>query len=822
MDTVVDLFRAKEAWLMERILFHATAHGYTAYTSTLIEAWRASIAGLTEAIAQEVQSGEGHGIEMSVDTDLTQDPVARFGLVEARRHRERGVPLGMFLGLFTYYRQSYQDCLKEFLPAGTERDQAEHTIVRLFDRMGAAFCVAWASEGESTVMTDMAATLRTMTNEKNRYLTFLESLADPVILLDPSGCVDLMNRAAAVLINPEIRPGQAYYENRLHSQAKSWRGRPVGELFPWLEEFSQGEMVDSGTDMCRWMLLSTPDKAKIFRAVFCKEPDVSGKFTGFSLVLHDETEQQMANLQIARAKEELERTFDTISDLVFFVDTQHVMLRVNRALARRVGLEPREIVGRTCRDVLGCARCFCTADDFSPTTTPVSFPHVRGRFLITRNALVDAAQETIGHVFVARDVTHLEQIQATLQAVENKYKNIFDHAQEGIFQSTPEGKFLSLNPAMARIFGFESTEEMRDYYTDIAAQMYVHPQDRDKLIRDGLAMGYVANREIQLKRRDGSVFWTRVGGRIVRDSDGEMRYFEGFLQDVNERKKLESQLLQTQKLEAVGQLAAGIAHEINTPAQYVLNNVWFIKDAVEKIAQGLQGHGRLLEELAVHPHLAGDIERLQAADKELQLDFFLAELPAAIAETVQGLDRITAIVRSVKQFAHPGHAQAQPANLNDLVRDTVNVSRNEWKYVADLTTDLDPDLPPVPCLVHEIGQVLLNLIINAAHAVADKNVHGSDRGVIAVSTRLVGDWVEIRIRDSGTGIPEHARDHVFEPFFTTKAVGKGTGQGLYLAHRTVVAQHGGRLNFETESGRGTTFVVALPVAGVAGDNAHGL
>lgn len=822
MDAVVNLFRRQEAWLMERILFYATAHGYTAYTSTLIEAWRASIAGLTEAIALGVHNCGEYGVELAADVDLTRDPVARFGLIEARRHRERGVPLAMFLGLFIYYRQAYQDCVQEFLPAGSERDRTERAVVRLFDRMGAAFCVAWASEGENTVMTDMAATLRTMTNEKNRYLTFLESLANPVILLDPDGQVDLMNRAAAILIRPEARPGQTYYENRLDPQRHTWRGRPVGELFPWLEEFVRAGLVDSGRDMCRWMVLSTPDKARIFRAVFCKEPDVHGKFTGFSLILHDDTEQQAAHLRIARAKEELERTFDTISDLVFLVDTKHILLRVNRSLANRLGREPKELVGRTCRDVLGCDQCTDMETGLPLDDAPVTFPNIAGRFLVARNALLDMDGNLFGYVFVARDMTQLEKIQLTLQNVENKYKNIFDHAQEGIFQSTPEGSLLSLNPAMARIFGFETTEAMREYCTDIPRQMYVHPEDREKLIQEGLQNDHVPSREVQFKRKDGSVFWAQIGGRIVRDPSGEVQYFEGLVQDVNERKMLQSQLLQTQKLEAIGQLAAGIAHEINTPAQYVLNNMWFIKDAVEKIAQAVQGHGRLLEELAVHPHLAGDIERLQVADKELQLDFFLAELPSAIAETMQGLDRITAIVRSVKQFAHPGHAQVQPANLNDLVRDTVNVSRNEWKYVADLTTDLDPDLPPVPCLVHEIGQVLLNLIINAVHAVADKNVHGADRGAIAVSTCHVGDWVEIRIRDSGTGIPDHARDHVFEPFFTTKAVGKGTGQGLYLAHRTVVTQHGGRLNFETENGRGTTFIVALPVAGVAGENTHGL
>lgn len=811
---------------MEQILHYATIHGYTAYTSTLLEAWRASISGLTESIALWMDGDTENDLELGINTDFSQDPVTRFGLTQARRHRDRGTSLAMFLGLFIYYRQAYQDCLHGFLPAGPERDKAEHTVVRLFDRMGTAFCVAWANEGESATMNDMAATLRSMTNEKNRYLTFLESLASPVIFLTQEGRVENINHAAVSLITGESRPGQIYYENRMKPQAETVLGRPVGELIPWLGDFAQASLDNMEGAHCRWATLIHARAGKTFRAVICRQPDVSGKFEGFSLILHDETEQHATHRQIGLAKEELERTFDTISDLVYLVDTSYVLRRVNKALAQRLGLPFTDIIGRTCQETLGCAQCTCIDSSFSVDSAPMSYPNITGRFLLSRNTLIGASGEIFGFVFVARDVTHLELIQASLDAAENNYRSIFDNAQEGIFQSTPDGTYLSLNSSMSRIFGFDSKEEMQKYYTDITAQMYVHPEDRNAIFREcerePLAKEYVANREVQLKRRDGSIFWAQVGGRLARDpATGKIQYFEGFVQDINERKKLESQLLQTQKLEAIGQLAAGIAHEINTPAQYVLNNMWFIKDGVEKIAQAVRNHGALFDELAGNPGLIQAIEQTQAVDQDLQLDFYLGELPAAIAETLQGLDRITAIVRSVKHFAHPGHDHVQTANLNELVQDTVNVSRNEWKYVADLSTDLDSSLPEIPCLIHEIGQVLLNLIINAAHAVAEKYAQTTNRGRIHVSTRLVGDWVEIRVQDDGAGIPLHAHDHIFEPFFTTKPVGKGTGQGLYLAHRTVVTLHEGRLDFETEEGQGTVFILALPVTGPSRRSDHG-
>lgn len=484
MNIITNLFRTNETWLMERILHYANIHGYTAYTSTLLEAWRASISGLTDSIALWMDGDSENDLELGINTDFSRDPVALFGLTQARRHRARGTSLAMFLGLFVYYRQAYQDCLHEFLPTGPERDQAEHTVVRLFDRMGAAFCVAWANEGGDAAMNDMAATLRSMTNEKNRYLTFLESLASPVIFLTRDGRVENMNHAAFALIQTGARPGQVYYENRMKSQAEGVFGRLVGELIPWLGDFVQASLDSPEGDHCRWATLAQTGEARIFRAVICREPDVSGKFEGFSLILHDETEQQAVHLQICLAKEELERTFDTISDLVYLVDTNYVLRRVNKALARRLGRPLTDIIGRTCQETLGCVQCTCIDSSFSVDNAPISYPNITGRFLLDRNTLTGASGEIFGFVFVARDVTHLELVQASLRAAESKYKSIFDHAQEGIFQSTPEGAYLSLNPAMARIFGFDSTKEMQEYYTDITAQMYVHPDDRNAILSE--------------------------------------------------------------------------------------------------------------------------------------------------------------------------------------------------------------------------------------------------------------------------------------------------------------------------------------------------
>jgi len=286
---------------------------------------------------------------------------------------------------------------------------------------------------------------------------------------------------------------------------------------------------------------------------------------------------------------------------------------------------------------------------------------------------------------------------------------------------------------------------------------------------------------------------------------------------VQELAAIQGQLVQAEKLQAVGQLAAGIAHEINTPTQYVGDNVRFIATAFADMDKALSAIERTLAAARVSglpPDLIDEVENeLALAD----LPYLRSEVPLAIAQAEEGVQRVSGIVRAMKEFAHPGSLQMTPADLNRAIESTATVCRSEWKYVAELTLDLAPALPAVPCRIGELKQVILNLIVNAAHAIADVVGDGAgEKGRIVVATRQDGDWAEISVMDSGTGIPAAVRERVFDPFFTTKAVGKGSGQGLAVAH-AVVGHHKGTITFETQEGAGTTFRVRLPLAARGAD-----
>jgi PAS domain S-box-containing protein len=284
------------------------------------------------------------------------------------------------------------------------------------------------------------------------------------------------------------------------------------------------------------------------------------------------------------------------------------------------------------------------------------------------------------------------------------------------------------------------------------------------------------------------------------------------VEDNSEKHALDDQLRSAQKMEAIGQLAAGIAHEINTPIQYIGDNTGFVKESWSQVAEVVAAAQALRDEAGRGALSQAAIERFDACCRKADVEYLIQEVPRAIEQTVDGVHRVAKIVGAMKEFSHPGLQEKRAVDINRAIETTITISRNEWKYVADVRTEFDPNLPLVFCLAGEINQVLLNLLVNAAHAIADvvQRSEGS-RGTITISTRQDGEFVEIGVADTGTGIPEQIRERVFDPFFTTKQVGKGTGQGLMLVHTVVVKKHGGRVWFDTEVGKGTTFFVRLPI-----------
>ena len=299
------------------------------------------------------------------------------------------------------------------------------------------------------------------------------------------------------------------------------------------------------------------------------------------------------------------------------------------------------------------------------------------------------------------------------------------------------------------------------------------------------------------------------------DPDGSLIGSIHIIRDINDQKRAEyekemiqSRLLHAQKLESVGQLAAGIAHEINTPAQFIGTNIDFLQEANRDISEFMNR----IQEIA--QNAPQEISKtINSAMDKMDWGYLAEEVPLAISQSHEGVKRVTSIIRAMKEFSHPGNKEKVPYNLNDIINTTITVARNEWRYVAEVNLELDPELPRVPLLTDEIGQVVLNILVNAAHAIAEKLGSNPDdaKGTINISTRNIKNSVELRINDTGAGMTKKAQLRIFDPFYTTKKVGKGTGQGLAISHDVIVEKHQGTITVESIPGEGTTFIVRLPL-----------
>jgi PAS domain S-box-containing protein len=420
------------------------------------------------------------------------------------------------------------------------------------------------------------------------------------------------------------------------------------------------------------------------------------------------------------------------------------------------------------------------------------------------SALRDAAGKPQRWVGVAKDVTlakAAERTNAELAA-------IVASAETAIITRDLEGHVLTWNAGAERIYGYSAAEMVGNtFITTVPADRVAEIGDINARIKAGER---VAHLETVRLTKGGARVEVLMSITPIRDRSGAVIGGAHVVWDISEIRRLQRQLAQAQKLESVGQLAAGIAHEINTPIQYIGDNALFLADAFRSLSRFLSPHAEIVDGLrhGPNPKLADSLDRIQT---EADVDYLCREVPKAIGQLSEGVQQVARIVRAMKEFSHPSSSDMVMLDVNRAIESTILVCKNEWKYVAEMTTDLDPGLPPVPCLAGEFNLVVLNLIMNAAHAIADVVEGSGQKGAIRVGTRHQGPWAEIRVSDTGAGIPEAIQSKIFDPFFTTREVGKGTGQGLSIAHAVIVKKHGGTLSFETASGAGTTFLVQLPL-----------
>ncbi len=515
---------------------------------------------------------------------------------------------------------------------------------------------------------------------------------------------------------------------------------------------------------------------------------------------------------------ERKRNEDTLRQLSFAVEQSPVSVLitdprgnisyVNRKFTEVTGYRPEEVVGRNPR-ILKSG--LTPKDLYQNLWTTIRKGDVwHGEFCnrkkngdvyweaATITPITDPKGAITHFLALKEDVTARKQAERELRLTQASLGN----ASDAIFWVDRQGRVVYANEAACRSLGHSREELLSLSVQDFNPSVKSWPPFWEKLKTDS-SMVF----ESQHVTKQGKAFPVEVTANYL-EFDGQ-EYSFAFVRDITERQALETQLRQAQKLESVGQLAAGIAHEINTPTQFVTDNLTFLRDSWEASHELLKLYRRtILRSLETLP--PDTVTAIQQSEQKCDLDFIATEVPHAIEQGLEGVQRVAKIVRAMKDFSHPDSPDKSAADLNRAIESTITVARSEWKYVAEIATEFDENLPPVVCYPGDVNQVILNLVVNAAHAIKEKLPDGA-MGKITIRTKMLGEFAEISVTDTGTGIPEAIHNRIFDPFFTTKEVGKGTGQGLSLAHSVVVKKHSGKIWFETEMGQGTTFFIHLPI-----------
>jgi PAS domain S-box-containing protein len=524
----------------------------------------------------------------------------------------------------------------------------------------------------------------------------------------------------------------------------------------------------------------------------------------------------------------LQGLIDSVQDLIFYKDINGAYLGCNRAFEAFSGRKMKDYQGETDASFYPpeTAKGFLDTDRHvietgqdviyeNWTSTPSGEPIL----LETRKTPYYGLDgKVLGVIGIGRDITHHRLAEDGLKKTNLEIEQITNSLSSILIGLTPTLHVTMWNSTAQKILGLPSSFTSGKYLGKLDIQ-WKWDEIKKAVYRCEIENHTIFMDPIRFKRGDGREGFLGINISPIHSQDQTLSGFILLCADITERKILENRLSQAQKLESIGSLAAGIAHEINTPIQYIGDNTLFLQSGFNNMLQLINTFEQTISAMKTDSLDSDQIAIAINIGKQLDLDYLRTEIPIAIQQSLEGIQRVSEIVMAMKDFSHPGVKRKTAIDLNKAIENTLAVARNEWKYVSEIKTNLDPDLPLVLCQAGEINQVFLNILVNAAQAIGERiDRDSSQKGLITISTSQANNYVEVRISDTGKGIPDEIGNRIFEPFFTTKDVGKGTGQGLAIAYDVVTVKHKGNLTYENNIDGGATFIIRLPIQPV--DETH--
>ncbi len=654
---------------------------------------------------------------------------------------------------------------------------------------------------------------RTIQQNEIKFRTLFESSNDALMLLDNKGFFDCNSMTLKMFacaskeefcskhpidLSPPIQPNGADSMTLSNKQIETAM-KEGSNTFKWIYRRMDGK------DFPAEVLLSSME--------------LDGQWV-LQAVVHDITKRKQAEDALINAEQEKATILSSISELVIYIDSDRKILWANKAALEAFKKTAGELRSAClceyiCKGKNGCDNNDCPLKRIPETKRMEEIEQVSDDSKIWAMKCYPVHSDTNGGaVVIAQDITEQKESESELLRV---YTAVGE-ALEAIIITDLEGHATYINRAFTDVLGYT----LEDLKKKTIFSIYVNDEEKSKLLKlqsEDKWKGW--QWKTHARKSDGTIIPALIRSTPIPDKNDlpvEMLFIITDLtqheEEEKEHKQLELQLIQAQKLESIGQLAAGIAHEINTPTQFVGDNTNFLRDSFNSIVRIIDAYNELLDaekKGSVSPEQLSEIEKIL---EEEDLDYLKEEIPEAISQSLNGIKRISEIVLAMKEFSHPKVDEKKATDINKAIENTLTVSRNEWKYVAETETELTKDSPMVQCFPGELNQVLLNMFVNAAHTIADANKKiKRDKGLITIKTERSGKSFKISISDTGMGIPDEIKPKIFDMFFTTKVVGKGTGQGLALAYDVIVNKHNGLLTFDTELGKGSTFHIELPLEG---------
>ncbi len=798
LKNVSGIINANEDWLIHRILHYAKIHDYTKYTSTLAEAWRLSISGLSDSLTKGVDH-YGCIPEMNPDDDFQNDPLTHFGVIEARRHRERGVSLSMFLGLMKYYRQSYVDLIQEKRDEGYNLESARLFIDRSFDRIEIAFCQEWSGKDQDAFIKELQINNRRMTNEKNAYLTIFESLSDPAVIVNEGHDIVNVNHAAMSLIDSASIPGAIYYkpeDNRFFQVENTDKnqnmtcstviGCPLKDVFPWIDSIIEKFSVNDTPESVIECSTSINFEKRYFEVQSASMLDVSEKYTSTILSLREITKRKIIQQALHDSENRFRKLFEAsiegiaLHDLVYNQEQEPVdyqITDVNPAFTKHTGINRDAAMGKTGRELYKSeiSPYFEQFKDVALTGQPTFFEtYFEPMDKYFRVSVFSPKPKTFATVF--EDISDSKRAEQKLRESEKRYKSLFHNNHAVMLLIDPEnGCIMDANPAAANYYQYDHDTLLKMKISDI-----------NTMSPEALAVDIKLANE---KKRNQFYFHHRLANGEIRDVEvfsgpiivAGKQLLYSIIHDVTDRKKMEEALQKSNR--ELDDFAYIASHDLREPLRGISNYATFL---MEDYSDTIDAEGKNKLET---------LKRLCKREEDL--------------------------IQSLLTYSQVGRTDLiyTPVDLNGLIAEVKETIESSF---PDQTVQIfvPSRLPTIQCDAIRISEVFFNLVSNAIkyNEKPEKQIEigylQSDTGKwnLSESQSEKITFPVYYVRDNGIGIHEKHRNKIFMIFkrlHSRDKYGGGTGAGLTIVKK-IIERHGGMIWLDSEVGKGTTFYFTLP------------